>query len=413
MRNYSFQFEVEKLVTMFISAMDDIVVKRYNVHKSARDQIRVRFVYAPKQRVLHDLLNRAQNLQLPVAAVTIGGITRDTERVFNKIEGSTFQIKDETGHGRLLQPVPVDLTLNLSFLTRYQSDMDQCLSNFIPYCDPYFVISWRVPDMPDHEIRSQVLWSGTINYTYPTELNSTNVARYQTDTTFTLKGWLFKSFPKGDKTILTITSTITDNTTTDTSNNSLLELYMFDKLDKQIATSKTTLSAVPQPLYVDTWAMQTSATKQITLFGHSFFDVRNIYLSGEPYKDIMSTQTPFLTSTTLSAYYPGFVGVQLTPEQYTQIGENVVTITAPSAAFPGYFDIIVENKGGYGTLTQWVRKNTYNPHQPGTIDYINYIPYNPPYINGIRVVELLTERLFSSIAGRQLVAINGNLLVGI
>jgi hypothetical protein len=332
--------------------------------------------------------------------------------VFNKIEGSNFQIKDETGKGRLLQPVPIDLTLNLSILTRYQSDMDQCISNFVPYCDPYFVISWRIPEMPDHEIRSQVVWSGTINYTYPTDLNSTTVARYQTDTSFTLKGWLFKSFAQGDKTILTINTTIEDNTLTD-SELPLSDLYAFDKLDKGYTQVKFALSAIPQPLHVDTYVVHTSSVKTITLFGHSYFDIRNIYLSGAPYKNISTLQTPFSTSTELSSSYPNFYGVRIEPGDFLQINQNTVQFTMPSATYPGFFDVIVENKGGYGSLIQRARKNTYNPYYPGTQAYNNFIPYNPPFLSGIQVLQILPTNNISTLINNQLFTINGNLLMTI
>jgi hypothetical protein len=178
---------------MFASAMDDIVVKRYNKYREAQDSIRCRFVYAPKQRVLADLLDKAQNLQLPVVALTNGGITRDPNRVFNKLQGSYIASSDPTVAKKLLQPVPIDLTINMTILTRFQEDYDQIVTNFIPYFDPYIIISWRTPSMPDYEIRSQVLWSGNIAATYPYDINSTQVARVEGTTSFTFKGWLFNS----------------------------------------------------------------------------------------------------------------------------------------------------------------------------------------------------------------------------
>jgi hypothetical protein len=190
---------------MFIQAMDDIIVKRYNKDKVAQDQIKVRFVYAPKQRVLLDLLDKAQNIQLPVVAVTYGGLTRDSNRVFNKIRGSLYNAGVPNALTPLMQPVPIDITINMSILTRYQQDFDQIISNFVPYFDPYVEISWRIPDVPDYEIRSQVVWNGSINTTYPTDLNATQIAQVQGDTSFTFKGWLFKStntLPVGE--ILTI-----------------------------------------------------------------------------------------------------------------------------------------------------------------------------------------------------------------
>jgi hypothetical protein len=74
--------------------------------------------------------------------------------------------------------------------------MDQILSNFVPYSNPYIVISWPVPTefgLPsEQEIRSEVLWDGSIAMNYPTDLNGNEKARVIADTSFTIKGWLFK-----------------------------------------------------------------------------------------------------------------------------------------------------------------------------------------------------------------------------
>jgi len=228
------------MITMFISAMDDIVVKRYNNKKEAKDSIRCRFVYAPKQRVLTDILDKAQNIQLPVVAVTNGGLSRDPNRVFNKLQGSYIPGNSPITARRVKQPVPIDLVINMTILTRFQQDYDQILTNFIPYFDPYIIISWRTPSQPDYEIRSQVVWSGNVNTTYPYDINSTNVARVQGETSFTFKGWLFKSAPsKEEATILTIT----------TDYSQLPELttkYSLDEFDRTTG-DRLVLSAQPQP----------------------------------------------------------------------------------------------------------------------------------------------------------------------
>ena len=62
MRKYTYDFEVSTMIGMLASALDDIVVKRYNNLREPQDSIRCRFVYAPKQRVLLDLLGGTFNL---------------------------------------------------------------------------------------------------------------------------------------------------------------------------------------------------------------------------------------------------------------------------------------------------------------------------------------------------------------
>lgn len=228
------------MTTMFISAMDDVIIKRYNSTKEAKDSIRCRFVYAPKQRVLMDLLDKAQNLQLPVIAVSNGGIARDPNRVFNKIQGSYLPSTDPRISNKQLQPVPIDLTLNMTIMTRFQADYDQIITNFVPYFDPYIIISWRTPNRPDQEIRSQVVWSGNITTQYPTDLNASQVARVIGDTSFTFKGWLFKAAPsKQDGIIFNINADLSTLS-------ELTSKYSLSELDSD-TTSRISLSGHPQP----------------------------------------------------------------------------------------------------------------------------------------------------------------------
>ena len=145
MKANPFHFEIKDLLIQFVSAFDDVVIGRYNRAREIQDRIRVKYIYAPKQRVLHDLVNKTQHITLPGVAVSIAGISRDNDRVFNKIAGSWYQRDPSLPDGLtttdyMPQPVPVDIAINMSVITKYQTDMDQILTNFIPYNDPYTVV---------------------------------------------------------------------------------------------------------------------------------------------------------------------------------------------------------------------------------------------------------------------------------
>jgi len=58
-------------MTQFIAAFNDVTISRYNKDREVQDKINVRYVYSPKDRVLHDLVNKSQHLKLPVVAVSI------------------------------------------------------------------------------------------------------------------------------------------------------------------------------------------------------------------------------------------------------------------------------------------------------------------------------------------------------
>ncbi len=231
-----FYFEIKDLVTQFVAAFDGVTIKRYNKQREIQDKINVRYVYAPKQRVIHDIVNKAKHITLPVISINISGVSRDPTRVFNKLDSSYyFRTLSDTVTGdvgredKVPQPVPVNININMSILTKYQSDMDQILSNFIPYNNPYIVISWKVPgnfaEIPQ-EIRSEVLWNENVSLAYPTELTPDSPYRVSADTGFVIKGWLFRKHTTPTKTIFNVDT----NTYAVSSINSMPDITTVDKL---------------------------------------------------------------------------------------------------------------------------------------------------------------------------------------
>ena len=382
MIRYTYDWEIQTLMTMFMNSMSDIVVKRFNVHKQPQDQIKTRLVYAPKQRVLNDLLDRDQNLQLPVMACYIGGITRDNNRVFNKILGNYQQTPTGSAMYNEKMPLPIDLAINVSIMTRYQADMDQIVSHLIPYINPYFTVSWRTPGRPDHEIRSNVFWNGNVNITYPMDMASSQVARVVADLSFTFKGWMFQA--KGDEvgTILTIHSNF------DTVQNGMPTEYLFDEAYQNSSTSSDYLKLEgkpPQPKVIDPYFAQIGERQQFNVFGGGFQRITNVYLSGAPLSSLMTTQNPFSGSVTLSADFPAFTGVKLLSSEWSYNRDTFMTFVMPSAASPGFVDVVVQGPAGYGLLTESVRYNDFNPFDLGSLEHDSFVPYQFPFLSGIKV----------------------------
>jgi hypothetical protein len=137
-------------------------------------------------------------MTIPAVAVTISSIARDESRVFNKIVGHYDVLQSERSTMFTPSPVPVNLSVNMSIITKFQTDMDQILSNFITYTNPYIIISWKTPSTFTNEtieLRSEVSWSGDVSLQYPVELQASGKARVTADTAFTIKGWLWPAAP--------------------------------------------------------------------------------------------------------------------------------------------------------------------------------------------------------------------------
>jgi len=348
MKNYTYHFEVESVVAQFMAALDDIIIKRYE-GKQAKESIKVRFLYEPKQRIISDLIDKAQNLQLPVVAVTLGSVTRDSGRVYNKLDGAPFKalVNDHKNTGFMKQPLPVDIGVNVDILAKYQRDMDQIITNFAPYCDPYFVISWKIPEMNNYEIRSIVLWSGSVNVTYPNDLNASTNLRVSGNTSFTIKAWLFKP--------MDVMPLIYNIDSTYYALSSIKTMYGFDK--KDLPQEEIYIHGAARPTAITPSVIHVRDTMQLTVYGDMFKTVQNVYLSGSSVDNICSTQSPFSSAHNLSATYPTFRGVKLPTSAYIVESENLIKINIPFSIKKGYIDVIVENLAGYNSLTSSLNIN--------------------------------------------------------
>jgi len=245
-RQYSYYFEVKDLILQFLAAFDNVVIKRYDKNRQPLTTQQVRYIYAPKERVLFDLVNPAQNVTLPVVSITIGSITRDNNRVFNKnagfyAYGSPTAGDPSTQSFYYKAPNPVNIDVKMSIISRYQSDMDQVLSNFIPFNNPYIILSWTTPkifNLPyTQEIRTEVLWNGNINFEYPTDINGQQKALIVANTGFTIKGWLFPDPQDPVKNIFRI-----DVSMTAVSAGTSLTYGSYSNLKSQVITDNEALS---------------------------------------------------------------------------------------------------------------------------------------------------------------------------
>jgi hypothetical protein len=195
-------FEIKDLLIQFLAAFNNVVIKRFNADREIGQTLQVRYVYAPKERVIYDIVNFAQNITLPVVSIHITSFSRDVTRVFNK-NGGFYKPNNNIDNSKTQftnfyrTPVPVNIGITMNIMTKYQTDLDQIMSNFIPFCNPYVILSWKVPEEYNipfiEEIRSEVLWDGNVSVGYPTDINGNQKYFITGNTNFTIKGWIFPS----------------------------------------------------------------------------------------------------------------------------------------------------------------------------------------------------------------------------
>lgn len=389
MQLYNYHWEIKDLLTQFLQAFDGAIVKRFDNQRNPGAAIAVRYVYSPKQRVLFDMVDKAQTLTLPVVAFSISSISRDVSRVFNKLDGYYFNVNStDTASVHTLQPVPVNIAVNISIIAKFQTDMDQILSNFVPWSDPYFVISVTNETMPNTEIRNEVLWDGNLKMTYPTDIQSNDRYRLTCDTTFTIKGWLFKSEVGPVGRVFKVDSNFYAVSAIPENESAYGSIY--NALNYTIDTpynETVTVSARPYTNFTDRWITPTSLSGSCTLLGDMYNYTNGVYLSGSVpgmfgYTNI-TTLSSFSTVPSLSAKYPTLYG--LVPAlNYWIISNNkmVVNYQAPAdAANGGFFDIVVVNDAGYSILSKDTYQSNYSVQPPYALSGIQVVTVNPIEIN--------------------------------
>jgi len=380
-RKRAYHFEIKDLLTQFVAAFDDTVISRFDKNRNAKQNIDVRYVFAPKQRVMYDIVNKAQNLTLPVVAINLTSVSRDESRVFNKLAPSFIpgQLTDHPDKAsKFLMPVPVDLSVSMSIMTRYMADADQIISNFVPYNNPYIILSWKVPaDFGadyEQEIRSEVLWSGDLNYSTPTDVTYSDKFRIVIDTSFTIKGWLFPEQKDTQKIIYKIDNNFIN---VDLANRiydpegKKIEFLTYEQqgyntlsgYNNTVPSSYTetvTISAIPEftnIFYATTGTFNaarglttilSSYDNNFTLYGKQFDTSNNYYLSSNVenfhnnYQEITSAKSP-----TISGY-------KLDSSFYSTGNDNIVNLYFPASSLSasGDFTIITANEAGWATTYQ-------------------------------------------------------------
>ena len=365
MKKYTYNFEIKDLLTQFVAAFDDTVIKRYDKNGNARQDVEVRYVFAPKQRIMYDIINKAQNLTLPVVAIDLKSVSYDTERVFNKL--SNFEnYGNPNSSSAIRTPVPVNLEVSMSVLCRYMQDMEQIISNFVPYTNPYIVLAWKeptsIPGGEDIEIRTEVLWNTTVSLNTPSETTYSEKFIVVGDTSFTIKGWLFRSKNDTTNPIYFVKQNfinVDDRFNFKQPVSSLDYDNFFADLSSVAETDTIILSGIPAltNIYFTTSGSNIEVAEPVTLVKNvASLDLYTYSILGGNYNEtefvMLSSNDSTLTTgfTAVSTTYTGIVsGFLLPSSSWNVITDQVMNVTFPFLSGSGRVDLIIKNPAGWKT----------------------------------------------------------------
>tara|TARA_R110000803_G_scaffold100559_4_gene168628 strand:- start:500 stop:1279 length:780 start_codon:yes stop_codon:yes gene_type:complete len=245
-------------------------------------------------------------------------------------------------------------------------DMEQIISNFVPYTNPYIVLAWKeptsIPGGEDIEIRTEVLWNTTVSLNTPTETTYSEKFRVVGDTSFTIKGWLFRSKNDTTNPIYFVKQNfinVDDRFNFKQPVSSLDYDNFFADLSSVAETDTIILSGIPAltNIYFTTSGSNIEVAEPVTLVKNvASLDLYTYSILGGNYNEtefvMLSSNDSTLTTgfTAVSTTYTGIVsGFLLPSSSWNVITDQVMNVTFPFLSGSGRVDLIIKNPAGWKT----------------------------------------------------------------
>ncbi len=379
MVEYNYNFEILKNIKMFISCVDDTVIKRFEVEDNPNDLIKVNYVYGPKNRTFADIHGRADTVKLPIVAITLTGMNRDNDRLKNKIDDIVYQNPD--GSYVNIRAIPFNINVQLNILAKYPEDMDQIIQNFAVYANPYIVYSLKEPKS-GRELRVEAAWDGQIAVTYPDQLPADSKWEITGTANFTLKTWLFRTKLEPVKPICFI---YTDVIAT---NNFYCDYATLTANTTENQTDHYGLSGIPSIKYVNPYFIMEETTPTIKIQGSGFNRTHSLFVSGnDTVYPVKTAYHPLSAFGNETPYY----GVNVPNFQIDS--DQQITFKLPAPSGFGMIDIFAVTPCGMGQLTVDANRcgRVENPYPTNNPNHYSWCVSQFPYLNGLIVTNQLNN----------------------
>jgi len=220
------------------------------------------------------------------------------------------------------------------------------------------------------EIRSEVMWEGSVNLSYPTEIDAGTKYRVTADTSFTIKGWLFRNDNNPVSNVYTVSANFYPVSAIDVD-----DYYSAQQLlsyNDQLSSNKDTIvvKALPDTTNITfTYGNNTLSTGYFNIGNLPKITLNGGFLSNNPQMEYTKkvflsannsvlptlSSVDFYSNTSLASSNPPFSAYEITTNggQVTYDG-SVILINLPPVSASCNFSLIVSNESGYKSYLQGV-----------------------------------------------------------
>lgn len=342
--------EIESILIQFLSAFDGTKIVRKRINSDETKIVSPRWIIGNKTRTFNDIVNQAGNITLPCGVVEPNSISLKKDAIFNQ-QSYTTAIANGVQY-RHRQPLPVEISVSVTFYTKTFTDLYQMFSNFAVYSNPYFFISLSVPsDIPkekfNSEYRCKAEWDGTFNVDYPKSLGPEELWLIKGTANFTIEAYLFKS-PITDPSgiIYAINQAAYPSLY---SSSFLKEDGLYDFYVKEGWPSVNKIFIGDKTFSPDeNGVIPVSSKTAFSFDGYSFFQRENVTVILE---DPRGRDIPDLQKITISTVKNGDItGFALPEDHLLSISDNIITMRLPDIKDFTSFKVSIVTNIGYYTV---------------------------------------------------------------
>ena len=176
-------------------------------------KIEVPCILGDRGIILKSLENEPGRYKMPLIILQMKGLKTDTPRMFDLHSDIFYQQDDSFSNLDYDNPMyrpkelskmraqPINISYDVTFITRYREDLDQIISNFSVHFRPDIYLKWWHPRNKVRALESQVLWDHSVSFDSMVDFNPQNIFTYKGTSSFTLRSWLFYGMHATDNAI--------------------------------------------------------------------------------------------------------------------------------------------------------------------------------------------------------------------
>lgn len=150
-------------------------------------------VIGNRSRIFKHLENPEKNsmYKLPLIIIERTGITKNNDRLANVNNEVKYATNSKKLDYNLYTPVPVDISYEVTIVSKYQEHIDRAISNFIPFFNKDLYVRSPHPKFENIEITNQVVMEDSITEEHPSEIDPTADDVITCTCSFVFKTYLF------------------------------------------------------------------------------------------------------------------------------------------------------------------------------------------------------------------------------